>query len=206
MAYLSSATKVFTAQGRWKDGVDIETMTGAATWTKTTGNIQILDPGGADRAVTLPAEEDSNGLWFAVRNVADADEVISISNDGASLVVALGRGDSAVLACDGSGWGAVEVVREQHVADLGELAGNLTLDAYGPKVLRIDAGGSARDIILPAEALSTGMTFAVYNYGGENLVFKDDGGSTILTLTPAGYSVLGCNGTAWLPYTPILAA
>ena len=204
MAYSGSATMPFTAQGRWKDGVDIDTMTGNATWVATTGNFQILDPGGADRTVTLPAEETSNGLWFQVYNSADADEVISINNDAASLRVALGRGDSALLVCDGLGWGVAQLTRASHVADLGELASNLTLDAYGPKILRIDAGGSARDVTLPAEALSTGVTFTIYNIssGAEDLVLKDDGASTIETVSQNEFAVVGCDGSSWAVYIP----
>ena len=79
------------------------------------------------------------------------------------------------------------------------LAANLTLTAGYTNFLRIDPGGSARDVTLPAEATSEGMAFRILNTAdaAENLVVKDDGGSTIVTISQNEAAWVVCDGTSW---------
>lgn len=81
----------------------------------------------------------------------------------------------------------------------GELSGNLTLDVTYPNFLKIDAGGSARDVTLPAEADSNGLFYVIANWssGAENLVIKNDGGDTIVTANQNDVAVVWCDGSAW---------
>jgi len=84
------------------------------------------------------------------------------------------------------------------------LAGDLALDNTSANYLRIDPGGSARDVTLPAEEVSDGLFFQIYNTasGAENLVFKNDAGSTIETVGQGEMCLLGCDGTNWLIFMP----
>ncbi len=79
------------------------------------------------------------------------------------------------------------------------LAGNLTLSQQYRRRLRIDPGGSARDVNLPAEASSNGLSFILLNTAdaGENLVVKDDGGTTIVTISQNEKAEVVCDGTTW---------
>lgn len=104
MAYPGSAKKALTAQVSFKGGVDTLTLTGALTLDATSSNILKLDPGGASRDVTLPAEESNDGLFFWVKNAADAAEDIVLKNDAASTIVTLNMGEAALVACNGSSW------------------------------------------------------------------------------------------------------
>ena len=104
MGYENSATKSLMQQLRLKGGVEAITLTGARTLTAKDANILFLDPGGASRDVTLPAEGESNGLLFFVYNEADAAENLVIKDDGASTIVTLNQGEWAVVACDGTTW------------------------------------------------------------------------------------------------------
>ena len=84
------------------------------------------------------------------------------------------------------------------------LTGDLSLDNTSANYLRIDPGGSARDVNLPAEESSDGLFFQVYNTAdaSEGLVFKNDAGSTIETVGQGEMCLLGCDGTNWLIFMP----
>ena len=66
------------------------------------------------------------------------------------------------------------------------LAGNITLDATYPMVIKLDAGGSARDVELDDEGTipSTGLYRRIINGsdGAENLLAKNAAGDTIATI------------------------
>ena len=78
-------------------------------------------------------------------------------------------------------------------------AGTVTLDTTYPSVLGIDPGGAGRDVTLDAEATAEGMWRFIVNKAdaAETLTVKDDGGSTIATVTQNKAALLHCNGTAW---------
>lgn len=62
----------------------------------------------------------------------------------------------------------------------------------------ISAGSGTEILLLPAEALCTGLFLLVLNSGGEGIVIKEDGSSTtILTLDTAQNGLLFCDGTTW---------
>lgn len=79
------------------------------------------------------------------------------------------------------------------------LAANMTLTAQYRRYLKLDPGGSARDVNLPAEATSNGLSFEIANAAdaAENLVVKDDGGSTIVTIGQNEKASVHCDGSAW---------
>lgn len=87
------------------------------------------------------------------------------------------------------------------------LSDDLTLDSNSANYLRIDPGGSARDVSTPAAAVSDGLFFWVYNIAdaAENVVLKDAAGSTLLTLGQGACGMIGCDGTEWKAYTPVLS-
>lgn len=61
-----------------------------------------------------------------------------------------------------------------------------------------DSSGSTEILLLPAEALCTGLVLIVLNTGGEGIVIKEDASSTtILTLDTAQSGLLFCDGVTW---------
>lgn len=80
------------------------------------------------------------------------------------------------------------------------LAANKTLIGKDSRHQRLDPGGSARDVTLPAEATSKGLVFEILNTAdaAENLVVKDDGASTIVTISQNEKATVVCDGTAWV--------
>lgn len=75
--------------------------------------LQMLDPGGAARTVTLPAEASSKDLMFIISNRADAAENITVENDAAATIATLtgsataGSSETGIFWCDGTSWYSV---------------------------------------------------------------------------------------------------
>ena len=85
-----------------------ETLTGSKTLVIGDYAVQRLDPGGADRDVTLPAEATATNLAFWIFNDADASgEDLTIKNDTPATVVTLGPGMGMMFTCDGTDWVAI---------------------------------------------------------------------------------------------------
>ena len=85
-------------------------------------------------------------------------------------------------------------------ADVLTLAANKTLTRADQNFQKLDPGGSARDVVLPAEASSSGTWYYILNAAdaAENLVVKDDGGATIVTISQNEAAIVICNGNAWI--------
>ena len=85
----------------------VETLTGARTITTAEAEettLWSLDPGGAGRTVTLPAEADCAGLVLFVSNEADGAEILTIEDDGSNTIVTPTQNEAAILWCDGVSW------------------------------------------------------------------------------------------------------
>lgn len=199
MGYRNGAKRSLTSQLLLQGGVEVRTLSGDITLGDTDANLQIIDPGGAARTVTTPASADANGLFFVIRNVADADEAITVSADGSTLTV-VQRGEAVLIASTGAAWRVF--LRETTLAgDTGviqsTLSGNATLSLGSPNYQRLDPNGANRDVTLPA--VTAGAWFHITNIAdaAENLVVKNAGGSTIGTLNQNEAAVFVSNGTVW---------
>ncbi len=80
----------------------------------------------------------------------------------------------------------------------GALTGNITLGKLSAQILKLDPGGSNRDVTLPPA--EDGLWFEIVNAadGDEDLVVKDDGGTTIVTIDQNEKARVVSNGTAWV--------
>ena len=77
---------------------------------------------------------------------------------------------------------------------------NYQLTVNHPTLLFLDPNGGAKDVLLPAEASSAGLTFLIVNDAdaSENLVVKEDSDTTtILTIGQGAAGILWCDGTDW---------
>ena len=81
-------------------------LTLAATLVLTLGyaNMLRIDPGGAGRTITLPAEEGAKGAWFEILNTANAAENLTVDNDNGDTIVTISQDEKAKVVCDGSSW------------------------------------------------------------------------------------------------------
>lgn len=83
---------------------EIRTLAGNVTLVVKSPTLQVMDPGGAARTVTLPPEASSEGLMFIIANAADALEVITIENDAAGVIATPTQDETAIVVCDGVNW------------------------------------------------------------------------------------------------------
>ncbi len=65
--------------------------------------------------------------------------------------------------------------------------------------LAFDPGGSARNLILPAEADNEGSWLIIYNTAdaAEIITIQDDAPATVCTPTQAEMAIVTCDGTTW---------
>lgn len=79
------------------------------------------------------------------------------------------------------------------------LTGNKTLLVTDKYVQFLDPGGSNRDVTAPAEEFNEGLAFWIHNRAdaAETLTFKDDGGSTIMTIDQNERGIAICDGVNW---------
>lgn len=85
-------------------GHSVDTLAGNINLDADSPTMQVLDPGGAGRTITLPAEADSDGLCFIIVNTADAPEDLTVNDDAAGGVVTVSQNEMAVVVCDGAAW------------------------------------------------------------------------------------------------------
>jgi hypothetical protein len=81
-----------------------ETLAAGKTMSHDDAKYQFLDPGGAGRTVTLPAEEESAGLMFVIANTADAAEILTIEDDASAAIATPTQNETAIVFCDGTSW------------------------------------------------------------------------------------------------------
>jgi len=78
------------------------------------------------------------------------------------------------------------------------LGANKTLGVGDAFIQRIDPGGSARDILLPAEAQGLHVLINNTANASEALTVKEDGDSTtIVSIAQNEEAELWCDGTEW---------
>ena len=98
---------------RLKLGHNIEALSGHKTLTPQDAQFQALAPDGtASFNVILPAEEASQGLFFIIKNTANAgSEDLVVLNDAAGAVGAtLTQNKLGLYFCDGSSWTASGII------------------------------------------------------------------------------------------------
>ncbi len=79
------------------------------------------------------------------------------------------------------------------------MGADLVLTKEDPTLQFLDPNAATRDVDLPAEADSVGKVFIICSTAGgaEDLVVKDDGGGTIITVSQDEAGIVFCNGTVW---------
>lgn len=95
---------------------ETKTLAGNLTLVVKSMPVQYLDPGGASRTITLPAEASSEGLVFLIVNTANNAEDLTVQSDAPATVTIVGQNEMALLVCDGTTWRALANVIADSVA------------------------------------------------------------------------------------------
>ena len=87
-------------------GGNVEALAAHKTLTPQDAQFQALDPDGATSYnVILPAESASQGLFFVIKNTANAgSEALAVIDDGAGAIATLTQNMLCVCFCDGDSW------------------------------------------------------------------------------------------------------
>lgn len=101
MAYKNEAPFQVRKHIQFLGGVNVDTISANETLTVSSSTFQVLDGGGADFDVNLPAEEE--GIYFWITN-AGATNALVVKNDAAATIVSLTAGQAALVVCDGTDW------------------------------------------------------------------------------------------------------
>jgi hypothetical protein len=208
---------------------------GAVTATMPTGANFVQRVGTAVSATTIEIEigEVVRATAIDITNitalttVVDADELI-IYDTTASVVKKITRAnliESAALsainidggAIDGTPIGAnshstakfttLEFTSTFTQPDNAEtLSGAKTLTTTSERLQFLDPDGAGRDVNLPAEGSSSGLSFVIINMadGAEDLTVKDDSPATIITVGQDEIGFVFCNGTVWKGFVGVL--
>lgn len=92
-------------------GFDAATLTGNTTLTKKSGQVQLLDPGGNHRDVTLPTVSvDDDGYFVLIVNKADLAENLVIKNAAAATVATANQNEAALLYVKSDGTWALACI------------------------------------------------------------------------------------------------
>lgn len=98
MARNTGARKVITALFALRGGFEVLTLSGDLVLNEFSAQVLRIDPGGAARAVTLPAGEE--GDWFCIVNVGESAEDLTVNTS----LVTVTPGDCAVVAHINGAW------------------------------------------------------------------------------------------------------
>lgn len=83
------------------NGVNAETIAGNKTLVLEDSTFQIINGGGSDRDVILPAETD--GIWYWIKNSGGTNNLV-VKDDAAATIATIANGEGALFVCDGANW------------------------------------------------------------------------------------------------------
>lgn len=186
----------------------VEAIVLAANLTMTAIHPQVLrlDPGGAARTVTLPAEATHDGMLQVIENTADASEVITVEDDGSSTIATLQPGDVVFFYCNGTTWFATRLAAtgsgQVFQTDVTiATAAVLTLNAT--PVALVPAPGANKAIVLVGVLLWIDFNSAAYDgiAAGEDLLvsYTNGAGQEVARQEATGFMDAVADEIRWLP-------
>lgn len=208
-ARLSNAVRALTAALVFRGHFGSGTLTGNVTLTYAASQFLRFTVTASDVDVTLPTAAD--GRCFVIRSTTASTKEITIKNPAGTALIVLRGGEECVVGCEDTTWAlyAAEPVIKRHGFQTVDMADAALALVYGTAgageaqvtapVLLVDpnSGGAAEDLTLPPVATSEGVELVIYNTGGEGIVVKAVGGSTVVTLDTAQHARVFCDGTTW---------
>jgi hypothetical protein len=139
-----------TLQSKVKFGTAVRTLSGALTLTVNDAMVQKIDPGGATRVVTLPAEASCPNQLFLIINDADAAEDLTVKDDAAATIATVSQDEGVFFHCDGTAWRAIisqDPVGGVAVGDVSLNRGSVMIGASGNVGAAVDAKASGKILV-----------------------------------------------------------
>ena len=131
--------------------------------------------------------KNDSDRYAAEQGVEWGDSLHAKSNAGGTAVILTGAYSGADLRWSGG-------------HNVETLTGDKTLTITDARMQKLDPGGAGRDVNLPAEATADGIAYRILNAAdaAEDLTVKDDGASTIVTISQNEAAWVVCDGTSWV--------
>lgn len=104
MAYKNDAPFQVRKHIQLIDGVNLATIGGNITLTLASSMIQVLNGGGSDRDVVLPAED--MGLHYWIKNTGGSNNLV-VKNDAGGTVQTLIPGQAMLCASTNASWNVI---------------------------------------------------------------------------------------------------
>jgi len=134
---------------------NVATLAGNVTLSKASKRVQVLDPGGSSRNITLPEVVASKGYEFFIVNAADDAEDLVVKNAGATTIVTISQNQCGLVWSDGVNWTGVAFTSSAS----GFLAADGTVEGATDQAQvftnGVDVNGGADTVILDADADTT---------------------------------------------------
>ena len=179
---------------------NVQTLSGNLVLTTNMPRYQILDPGGADRNVDLPAEAE--GVSYVIYNAADADETLTIRADTAGATQAtIDRAGSIEIVSDGTSWFVKASGPVGAPVNVSTMGANIVLTGITALTQVLDPT-TDRNLDLPLVALAKGRgILKIVNTANadETITIRlASAGATQKLLRRGEWVELVSNGTVWL--------
>lgn len=164
---------------------NVQTLSGNLTLTDDSAVLHVLDPGGANRDVTLPAVANTNHPYYFVND--DPTYTLTIKNAGGTTIATVTDGLIKLVTSDGTAWyatGASGNIGSNFVLSGVISPSQITGDQnnYNPtglssaSTLRLSTDASRNITGLAGGAI--GRIILIHNVGSFPLVLKDESGSS----------------------------
>lgn len=153
--------------------------------------------------ITVDPYQTTGAFYVNGVKMADGQPITSTVIGSKATVVSDGNGDWQVSVTgdwnvSGPQMGGVQVI------DMDDSA--VTLSKTGASGTRLTgttllvdpkSGGSSENLDMPPEADCAGMTFLIYNTGGEHIALRNDAAGAIITIEDGDVAMVACDGTSW---------
>jgi hypothetical protein len=159
---------------------NVQTLSGNLTLTDDSAVLQVLDPGGASRDVTLPAAANTNHVFVFVND--DPTYTITVKNSGGSTLIVLSDNLVREVVSDGTDWygdgtgsldGKVSLTGDISPAQITTNQNNYNPTGLSTaSVLRLNTDASRNITGLAGGA--DGRVMVIHNVGSNEIVLKDE--------------------------------